>query len=68
MHLLARLMLNVHRLHIASEEYQHVLSKKKQSEAVDGEEKLLAIDGLGCVMMQHGEEFGEDSAFGEYLS
>ncbi|KAF7795739.1 hypothetical protein EIP86_006906 [Pleurotus ostreatoroseus] len=57
----------LYKLHIASEDYQHVLAKKKQSEAVDGEEKLLAIDGLGCVMIQHGEEFGEDSAFGTSL-
>lgn len=42
------------------------MSKKKESEAVDGDEKLLAIDALGVVMIQHGEEFGDDSAFGAY--
>ena len=52
------------RLHLASEDYQHALSKKKECEAVDGEDKLLAIDALGVVMIQHGEEFGDDSAFG----
>ena len=52
------------RLHIASEDHHHALSKKKLSEAIDGDEKLLPIDALGVVMIQHGEEFGDDSAFG----
>lgn len=47
-----------------SGDYHHALSKKKESVTVDGEEKLLAIDALGIVMIQHGEEFGDDSAFG----
>ena len=25
---------------------------------------MLALDAVGAVMMSHGEEFGEDSAFG----
>lgn len=26
--------------------------------------KMLPVDALGAVMMSHGEEFGENSAFG----
>lgn len=37
------------------------------SEAVDTEEKLLSIDALGVVMIQHGEEFGDESAFGTFF-
>lgn len=55
------------RLHVASEEYHYSLSKKKVSEAVDTEDKLLSIDALGVVMIQHGEEFGEESAFGTFV-
>ena len=52
------------RLHVASHDYHHALAKKKISEAVETDDKLLPIDALGVVMIQHGEEFGEDSAFG----
>lgn len=52
------------RLHVASHDYHHALSKKKISEAIETDEKLLPIDALGVVMIQHGEEFGEESAFG----
>ena len=52
-------------MHVATEDYHHVVSKKKASEVLDGEEKLLPVDALGVVMIQHGEEFGDDSAFGE---
>ena len=41
--------------------------KKKLSEVAEQEEKLLAVDGLGVVMIKHGEEFGEDSAYGQSL-
>ena len=53
-----------YRLHVASEDYHHILSKKKECEALDETEKLLPIDALGIVMIRHGEEFGDDSAFG----
>lgn len=52
------------RLHVASVGFHHRLSKKKHCEAIDDDEKYLPIDALGIVMMQHGEEFGNDSAFG----
>ena len=56
------------RLHVASEDYHHILSKKKECEALDETEKLLPIDALGIVMIRHGEEFGDDSAFGALCS
>jgi BAR domain len=40
------------------------LSKKKKIEALDDTEKLLPIDTLGIVMITHGKEFSETSAFG----
>ncbi|GJE93015.1 hypothetical protein PsYK624_091740 [Phanerochaete sordida] len=55
------------RMHVAAQDYHHALSKKKISEAVETDEKLLPIDALGVVMIQHGEEFGDDSAFGTSL-
>ncbi|KAF8908799.1 hypothetical protein CPB85DRAFT_767226 [Mucidula mucida] len=52
------------RLLAASQQYHHVLSKKK---ALDESDKLLPVDTLGVIMIIHGEEFGEDSAFGGSL-
>ena len=55
------------RLLVASEGYHHILSKKKASDSLTETEKLLPIDSLGLVMIGHGEEFGPDSSFGEFL-
>ena len=41
--------------------------KKKESEALlEEKEKFLPLDALGIVMIQHGEEFGEESAYGAF--
>ena len=50
---------------MASEGYHHALSKKKASDSLSESEKLLPVDILGVVMINHGEEFGEDSSFGK---
>lgn len=55
------------KLQAAAEDYQHVLSKKKESTAAQETEKLMPLDVLGIVMISHGEEFGDDSAFGTSL-
>jgi hypothetical protein len=55
------------RLLVASEGYHHILSKKKASDSLTETEKLMPIDTLGLVMISHGEEFGPDSSFGEFL-
>jgi len=52
------------RLQAVAEEYHHVLSKKKESTATKEAEKLMPLEALGVVMISHGEEFGDDSAFG----
>lgn len=53
------------RLQVVSDNYHRFLSKKKALEVVPEEpEKLSARDAFGIVMIGHGEEFGEDSAFG----
>ncbi|KIM41972.1 hypothetical protein M413DRAFT_141729 [Hebeloma cylindrosporum] len=57
----------IQRLIVASEEYHHALSKRKQSHVLDEGEKMLPVDSLGVVMIIHGEEFGEDSVFGNAL-
>ncbi|KAJ3480054.1 hypothetical protein NLI96_g8628 [Meripilus lineatus] len=54
------------KLHVTSEVYHHSLSKKKECEVLPGD-KLLPLDSLGVVMIQHGEEFGDESAFGTSL-
>ncbi|KAG6868478.1 hypothetical protein C0993_002243 [Termitomyces sp. T159_Od127] len=51
----------------ASAAYQHALAKKKKNDAFEDSEKLLPIDLLGIVMIVHGEEFGDDSAFGKVI-
>jgi hypothetical protein len=56
----------MHRLHGACEAYQRALCKKKFSEAA-GSDKMIPIDAMGQVMTSHGEQFPEDSQFGEYL-
>ncbi|KAJ7512973.1 hypothetical protein B0H11DRAFT_1948248 [Mycena galericulata] len=55
------------RLFMASEAYRKHLAKKKDNEALDDAEKLLPVDTLGIVMIIHGEEFGQDSPFGNSL-
>ncbi|KAG1849514.1 hypothetical protein F4604DRAFT_1810811 [Suillus subluteus] len=55
------------KLQAAAEDYQHVLSKKKESTVAQETEKLVPLDALGIVMISHGEEFGDDSAFGTSL-
>ncbi|TCD66638.1 hypothetical protein EIP91_001105 [Steccherinum ochraceum] len=56
------------RLQVTSTDYQASLVKKKESEALlDEKEKLLPVDALGIVMIQHGEEFGDESAYGMSL-
>jgi hypothetical protein len=47
-----------------SENYHRFLSKKKEILSEESA-KLSARDAFGIVMISHGEEFGEDSAFGE---
>ena len=55
----------VFRLQVVSDNYYRFLSKKKSLEVVPEEpDKLSARDAFGIVMIGHGEEFGEDSAFG----
>lgn len=53
------------RMITASEAYHRRLTKKETSEALKEDEKLLPIDTLGIVMIQHGGQFGEDSTFGK---
>ncbi|KAL4244252.1 hypothetical protein ABKN59_010043 [Abortiporus biennis] len=55
------------KLHVTSSNYKHVLSKKKDCEVLPDEGKLHPVDALGIVMIQHGEEFGDESAFGNSL-
>lgn len=52
------------RLHIAAEDFQRSLAKKKDSDAMDAGEKITRIDALGIVMIKNGEEYGEDSGYG----
>ncbi|KAJ7306999.1 hypothetical protein DFH08DRAFT_900973 [Mycena albidolilacea] len=55
------------RLFLASEAYHRNMAKKKDNGALDDAEKLMPVDTLGIVMIIHGEEFGEDSPFGNSL-
>ncbi|KAI5991256.1 hypothetical protein EDD15DRAFT_2369190 [Pisolithus albus] len=57
----------ISRLQAAAQMYRHVLSKKKALPVSGETSKLMPIDALGIVMVSHGEEFGEDSAFGSSL-
>ena len=50
-----------------SDNYYRFLSKKKEI-LPEETAKLSARDAFGIVMISHGEEFGEDSAFGESAS
>ncbi|KAJ3969487.1 hypothetical protein EV361DRAFT_999069 [Lentinula raphanica] len=58
----------VERLFLASKGYHHSLTKKKDNLALDDPEKLLPLDTLGIVMINHGDEFGTDSEFGSCLT
>ena len=60
--------MRVYRLQIVSDNYYRFLSKKKALDDLPEEPgKLSARDSFGIVMISHGEEFGEDSAFGPSL-
>ncbi|KZP05432.1 BAR-domain-containing protein [Athelia psychrophila] len=53
------------KLQFASDAYHHSLSKRTDYSSIEeGSEKLLPVDALGIVMLKHGQEFGDDSAFG----
>ncbi|GJJ14079.1 hypothetical protein Clacol_008336 [Clathrus columnatus] len=52
----------------ACAEYHGYLHKKKEYANVEEGVKMLPIDALGVVMVAHGEEFGNDSAFGQCLT
>jgi hypothetical protein len=49
---------------VASEAYWKYLAKKKENE---GEPSMSAIESLAMVMVAHGEEFGDQSAYGELV-
>lgn len=49
-----------------SDNYHRFLSKKKEI-LPEESAKLSARDAFGIVMISHGEEFGDDSAFGASL-
>ncbi len=44
--------------------YVKTLSKRNES---DDKEKVLPVAGLGSVMVSHGEDFEDDSEFGQCL-
>ena len=54
----------VFRLQVVSDNYYRFLSKKSLEVVPEEPDKLSARDAFGIVMIGHGEEFGEDSAFG----
>jgi hypothetical protein len=45
--------------------YVRNMSKRKDADTAEG--KLLPIDALGAVAIEHGDEFGRDSAYGQAL-
>ena len=47
---------------MASEVYWKYLTKKRE---IEGEQPISAIESLAMVMVAHGEEFGDQSAYGE---
>lgn len=49
---------------MASEAYWKHLAKRKETE---GEQSVSAIESLAMVMVAHGEEFGDQSAYGELV-
>jgi hypothetical protein len=56
------------RLHTVCSEYHGYLHKKKEYPHVEQGVKMLAVDAMGAVMMSHGDDFGDDSAFGQLQS
>ncbi|KAH9990864.1 hypothetical protein BJV77DRAFT_1010741 [Russula vinacea] len=57
----------LHRLQLAAEQYHKSISKKKQSHALDDPDKFLPREAFGITMVRHGEDFAEDSLFGQVL-
>ncbi|KZV86090.1 BAR-domain-containing protein [Exidia glandulosa HHB12029] len=59
--------IGVERLHMATRDYHRYLLKKRQTDALDEPQKIMPVETLGLVMINHGEEFGDESAFGQSL-
>ncbi|KAI0030841.1 hypothetical protein K488DRAFT_87382 [Vararia minispora EC-137] len=57
----------IRRLHDTVSLFHHNLSKKKRAEALENEEKLLPREALGAVMLLHGEQLEDTSAYGAAL-
>jgi hypothetical protein len=53
----------VDRIYSVSKEYSKHLTKKIEAEGTETG-KVLPADALGLVFANHGDEFGNDSAFG----
>ena len=54
------------RLQLAAEQYHKSISKKKVSHALDDPDKFLPREAFGTTMVRHGEDFAEDSLFGNH--
>jgi hypothetical protein len=54
------------RLQLAAEQYHKSISKKRQSHALDDPDKFLPREAFGITMVRHGEDFAEDSLFGNH--
>ena len=60
-------------MHLVAEDYHAYISRKIQSEALRGDEKVMHTEALGLVMIGHGEELSssaasQESVFGTALT
>ncbi|KAH9976692.1 hypothetical protein BGW80DRAFT_1289810 [Lactifluus volemus] len=55
------------RLQLAAEQYHKSIAKKKVPVSLDEPDKLLPREAFGITMVHHGEDFAEDSLFGQAL-
>ncbi|KAG8808570.1 hypothetical protein FRC18_004945 [Serendipita sp. 400] len=61
-----RRRIGMEQIYESSRSYYTYLLKKKDTG--EGDQKFLPMESLGRVMVSHGEEFGDDSAYGMYIS
>lgn len=56
------------RLSFVSDAYIKALNKKKDLDPDATKDKALPIEALGLAMISHGDEFGESSVYGQFVS
>ena len=65
--MMRRALTHLSSLQVSSSDYHAYVSRKIPSEGTRGEDKLMHTEALGVVMVNYGQELGDDSEFGAHV-